>query len=324
MENNTRKPFLTFNAGVNEKGAAYAFHLEGNVARVPVFKEAENDKKGFCSFGIGVGRNPWLLLGDEAVKEQSKNTRCNEDKPFVEVIVFDPLAATLKDVIDKGSKVAVCGRPEKQSYTKDGETVEYVRLIADSIYPLSCKATAGGKPTANVTARQQVYTRKDNTEGVNNMALLLGGTIKETYAVRTYNERPVVSFDIELALPALKMLAIVDGSYQKNADYGKNKTVRCSVWGNRALNLGKVLLPGNTLAVTGVPTKNTYNGTDYVNMTVQEFSVLSWDGSNNAKNDAAPAATAEQATTKNAAPVDIPEEPANLLDEDFTTMDLPF
>lgn len=321
MEN--RKQFLAFNTGEDNKGR-YAFHVEGNVARTPVFKAGANGKKGFCSFGIGVGRNPWLLLGDEVAKEQAANTHCNEKAPFVEVIVFDPICKTLENAITKGSKVVVSGRPEKQSYEKNGETVEYVRLIADNIYPLSCKATTGGKPNNTVTHVQQVYTKKDNTKGENNVVTLLGGTIKSVGDVREYNGRPVVSFDVDLSIEAKKMQAIVDGSYQKDADYGNYKTVRCSVWGNRALNLGKILVPGNTVAITGIPSKNTYNGNDYVNLTVQEFSVLNWDGS--------AAANANGASTANTAPVDeepqtnavgVVEEPAMLMDDE-EDLDLPF
>ena len=301
-----KKQFLAFNVGTNDKGEAYVFHLEGNVARVPVYRKGENGKKSFMSFAIGIGRNPWLALGEEVAKEQAKNTHCNEDTPFIEVVVFSPRADQLNEKLAKGSKVVLSGKPEKVSYkNKNDETVETVRIIADNIYPLSCKATPGGEPVNTVTHTVQVYKKQDGTEKQNNMITLLGGTIKAVNAVKEYNGTPVISFNLETVVEAMKMVAIAEGTYQKDADYGANKIVRCSVWGNRALNLGKVLVPGATLAVTGIPSKNTYNGNEYANMTVQAFSVLNW-----ATAEEQAAANANNAT--NTAPSNEPMEIDNV------------
>lgn len=137
------------------------------------------------------------------------------------------------------------------------------------------------------------------------MVTLLGGKIKAVNAVKEYNGTPVISFNLETVVEAMKMVAIAEGTYQKDADYGANKIVRCSVWGNRALNLGKVLVPGATLAVTGIPSKNTYNGNEYANMTVQAFSVLNWA-------TAEEQAAANANNTTNAAPSNEPMEIDNV------------
>lgn len=314
----TKKQFLAFNVGRNDKGEAYAFHMEGNVARVPVYREGKDGKKSFLSFAIGVGRNPWFAFDDDnIVKEQAKNPNCNENTPFIEVVVFGNRAKELKDNLAKGSKIVLCGKPEKVEYTnKSNKPVETVKIIADGIYPLSCKATPGGEPNTTVTHTVQVYTKQDNTQKENNLVTLLGGKIKSVDAVKDYNGTPVISFNLETAVESLKMVAIAEGTYQKDADYGNNKIVRCSVWGNRALNLGKVLVPGATLAVTGIPSKNTYNGNEYVNMTVQAFSVLNW-----ATAEEQAAADANKAEAAHNEPMDIGNENigedfGSLLDDD--------
>lgn len=83
--NNDRKIFLAMNSGtsVNNKGekVPYAFHVEGYVARVNMFRAAEADKSALLSLSVGVGRNPWYLLGPDAVKEQATSTRTIRSLP---------------------------------------------------------------------------------------------------------------------------------------------------------------------------------------------------------------------------------------------------
>ena len=57
--------------------------------------------------------------------------------------------------------------------------------------------------------------------------------------------------------------------------------------------------------VTGIPSKNTYNGNEYANMTVQAFSVLNWA-------TAEEQAAANANNTTNAAPSNEPMEIDNV------------
>lgn len=310
MENSNKKGFLAMNAGVDVtptgKDTPYAFHVDGIVSTEPAYHEGKDGKKGLLILNVVVGRNPWQMLGEDEVKAQANNPNVNADRPFVSVCVFSPRAEELKDRLTKGSKVSFSGRVDKNVYTRqsDQTQIETVRVYADVIYPISCRATAGGTPTNTINHVTQKYTRRDGTEGTANMGTLVAGTVKSAGSVREVNGQSVVSFELELPVAALLCEAIINGTYQKGTDYGNYKVVSCSVWGPRAQHLSRVLTEGNTLLVTGTASQRDYNGQKYVNMTVRDITVMSW---NNAAASAAPAnVPASTAPAPNPAPANAP------------------
>lgn len=312
MEDNNRKVgFLAMDAGVettNGKDLHYAFHVDGIVSTEPVYHEGKDGKKGLLVLNVVVGRNPWQMLGENEVKAQENNTNVNADRPFVSVCVFSPRAEELKDRLTKGSKVSFSGRVDKNVYTRksDQVQVETVRVYADIIYPISCRATAGGTPTNTINHVTQKYTRRDGTEGTANMGTLIAGAVKSAGSVREVNGQSVVSFELELPVSALLCEAIINGTYQKGADYGNYKVVSCSVWGPRAQHLSRVLTVGNTLLVSGSASQREYNGQKYVNMTVRNITVMSWNNEATAPANAPAPSPAPTAPASNPAPANAP------------------
>ena len=274
MDNNTKTTFLTFSAGVNTQGEPMALHVEGNLARKPEYRQGTDGKKSFVSFSMGIGRNPYALLGDA-------EANAHPDEPtFVNVVVFSPEAEFVRDNLDKGSKVVVCGKVQKRTFTrKDGTAGEAVQIIASGIRALSCRQTAGSQPDDRVAHATVTYAKRDGTTGTSQMALLVTGTVKSAGQVREVANNKVRDFKLEMPIEATKLEAIVSGKFSKDADYGNYKQMSCTVWGPRAEHLDKVLTVGNTLAVSGEPTIREYNGNTYVNFRVRDISVMNWNNS---------------------------------------------
>lgn len=258
--------YLALNYGATSKGT-YAFHMEGIVGREPYFHSAGSGK-ATLSFSMAIGRNVWSLLGLEGKHPESN---------WINVVAFNRLAESLNGNILPGSKVVVCGRIEEESYTaKDGSTGSSVKVLADNIYPLACRVNTGGEPGTTITANTNNYTGKDGAPSSSRMVSLLAGTVKNTYPTKDIQGTPTVSFDLELAVSAEMMAAIGLGSYQVGAKYSAYRTVRCTVWGQRAMRIGNVIAVGNTLVITGIPSIREYNGKAYVNFNVREISVMQW------------------------------------------------
>lgn len=299
---NEKKGYLAFFAGESEPGKPYAYHLEATVTGEPEYYSAADGKPSRITFNAALGRNPWLLLGEEIAKSATPENvpYCNEAKPFVRVTAFDAVADNLKGKLTKGSKVVMCGVPQENSYEnkKTGETVANVQFVAHNVYPLACRASEGGNPRKFVTRMPKAYTVKNTGElKTANVATLVAGTIKDRSVVQTINGQKCLSFRLEIPVAATKLEAVVNGTYDKNTDYGTYALVNCSVWGDRAERVGNVLKPGNQIAVTGTVRTREYKGDTYVNLSVMFFSVMKWAegaataASNNAAE--APAQTSE-------------------------------
>lgn len=278
--NTDRKIFLAMNAGtsVNSKGekVPYAFHVEGYVARVNTFHAAEADKPALLSLSVGVVRNPWYLLGPDAMKEQENNPDVNENQAFVSIAIFGSNAERLQN-IQKGAKIVFSGRPEKNQYKKkSGEDVVGVRVAVDNIYQLASRAGTPDDLRPYVTRAKNWYESrgKENTQVLG----MLSGKVLSAESLRTTpTGREVISAKLELAIPALEAEARINGTYNKDAKYGSYKTATISVWGQRATHMDRVLVPGNKLVVTGsVSTSTGKDSRQYVNVSVRELSVLDW------------------------------------------------
>lgn len=107
---------------------------------------------------------------------------------------------------------------------------------------------------------------------------MLSGKVLSAESLRTTSTgREVISAKLELALPALEAEARINGTYNKDTNYGNYKTVNISVWGQKATHMDRVLVPGNKLVVTGSVSTSTGNDSrQYVNVSVRELSVLDW------------------------------------------------
>lgn len=298
---NERKGYLGFFAGESEPGKPYAYHVEANVSSEPEYFTASDDKKSRLKFNAALGRNPWLLLGAEVAKSATPENvpYCNTEKPFVSVTVFGVMADKLKDSLKKGGKIVMCGTPHENSYTnKNGEVVAGVNFVADSVYPLACRATAGGRPRQFVTFKEKSYADKATGElKSSKLATLVSGTVKSRGVVQTtQNGRKYLQFQLQLPIAAAELEARVNGAYNKDVDYGTSASLNCTVWGDQAERIGKVLAVGNVVVVTGDIRKREYNSKEYINFSLMTLSVMQWAEAEGAAN-AAPNNSAETAAS---------------------------
>ena len=86
MEN--KKTFMALNFGAN-----YVYHGEAFVADAPYYKPADGDKKAMLQIPVVIGRNPWLLLGEDVVNQEAGNPSVNEQRPFVRLNLFGSMAS---------------------------------------------------------------------------------------------------------------------------------------------------------------------------------------------------------------------------------------
>lgn len=326
MNNQEKKGFLSFTAGTNDKGERVALHVEGYVNKNRNFRPT-GEKKALLRLSVSIGRNPWMLLGDDAVTAQADNPNCNADKPFVTVFVSGKQAEELNETLPEKAKVVFSGKVQQDDYTgKDGNQSSSVTVFADNLLVLPCQALPeGSKPGTFVSTTTNTYTNHRGEAVTERMACLVTGTVKSVSPKSETNGRSVVNFDLELAVPAAKVHALCMGDYQKDKEYGKYNVVRCAVWGPRADHMGTVLVPGNVLAVTGPTRVNKYNGNEYINMTARSISVMHWataKGAAPANNAGAPAPAA--APNSGPAYPSGASEYSAIMDYDEDEDDLPF
>jgi len=325
--NNQKKIFLAFHSGIDNNGVCYAHHVEGFVTSSK-YNEATSDKKSVLRLGVRIGRNPWLLLGEKEVAAEANNQFVNAEKPFINVYLFGSRADELKDIPDK-SKVVFCGKATKSNFKKDdGTTGTSIRVAADNLFVLPTKNTPEnlwGKPDRQVSPIVNVYNGK-NGPVTERLVCLVSGTVKSVSPKTVVNGKSVVNFGLEVPVPAAKVHALCQGTYQKDADYGKYQVIRGAIWGPRADHMDKVLVPGNTLVVSGSTRANEYKDNTYIDMTCRALTVLSW-ATPAEESGSVPASTAPAAATPTpAAPT--AKEPS---DEDYDSLmydiedgDLPF
>lgn len=300
--NTTRRgAFLTCNAGKTATGTFYAFHVEGNVGREPFYKAAEGEKKSLMSFNMGIGRSAWTLVGKDNMP----------DNPWVSVSAFGDLADALHTAgLCQGAKVVVAGRLAEETYTRqDGTSGTNVRLYADNVYILSNRIHEGGEATNVVTRATRVYESRGETHQ-EALACLLGGKIVSVSQVTEVNGNASVSFDIEAKRPGQEIEALVKGTFKKDADYGTYKRIRCTVWGARAQRLGRVLVVGNEVIVTGAPFNREWNGKIFTNISVRDISVMKWVPASADAGNAGTAAPAQAPAAQNPAPATPAQAPA--------------
>lgn len=300
--NSTRRgAFLSCNAGKTANGTFYAFHMEGNVGREPFYKAAEGEKKSVMSFNMGIGRSAWTLVGKDNMPEN----------PWVSVTVFGEIADALHNAgLCQGAKVVVAGRVSEETYTRqDGTTGTNIRVNADNVYILSNRIHEGGTATNWVTRATRVYESRGETHQ-EALACLLAGKIVSVGQVNEVNGNPTVSFEIETTRPGQEIEALVKGTYKKGTDYGPYKRIRCTVWGARAQRLGRILVVGNEVVLTGSPFNREWNGKVFTNMSVRDISVMKWVPASADAGNAGTAAPAQAPAAQNPAPATPAQAPA--------------
>lgn len=326
MDDNQKKGFLTFAGGVDASGKCVAMHIEGMVVRKE-YRAAESDKKSIMRLSVLVGRNPWSLLGEAEVAAQASNPSVNEDKPFLHVILTGDYADMMEPKVHEKSKVLFCGGAKKREYTRKDKTPgASVTVYANSLLLIPTKANPQGSvPNTSMNVFDNVYETRDGKKVKERVASLVTGTVKSVTPVKQVNGKSVINFDFELAIPAAQLSAFVEGTYSKNSDYGKYKIVRVGVWGDRAEHMDNILVPGSALAVTGTVRTNSYNGSDYVNMTGRHLSVLKWGNQPEDENaQDVLSGVPGSPTTVPALVQDNDEEDFMALMDDFDDGDLPF
>ena len=323
MTTDNKTVFLALNSSINN-GEPYINHGEGFVVDKNFFT-GEGEKKSVLRMNVRISRNPWIIFGEAEVEAQTNNPGVNAEKPFITVTAFGQLAEDLNSVLVDKAKIVFTGKAVKNEFKrKDGSDGVSINVLANNAYMLACKAAPKGSEKAGSTIVHSVseYTQRNSGQTVKeDLVCLLAGTVKGSSKVAEYNGRSVVNFDFEVPIPAKKIHALGTGTYQKDADYGNYRVIRCAVWGPRATHLDSVLAPGNILVVTGSTKVNSYKDQDYVNMTLKELSVMSWvDAPKN--NQSAPApASAAPAPSGGPGYEDGFDEFAELLDDDA---ELPF
>ena len=319
MANQEKKGFLAFTAGTDKNGERVALHVEGYVNKNRSFRPS-GEKKALLRLSVSIGRNPWMLLGDDAVKAQENNQTCNADRPFITVFVSGKQAEELNETLPEKARVVFSGKVQQSDYTsKDGNPVSGVAVFADNLLVLPGQSVPdGSKPGTYISTHTNTYTNQRGEPVTERLACLVSGTVKSVSPKSEHGGRSVVNFDLELPVPAAKVHALCLGDYQKDKDYGNYRVVRCAVWGARADHMRTVLSPGNVLAVTGPTQVNKYNGNEYINMTARSISVMHW-------------ATAQGAAPAPAGNQSVPAQPGSGGADDYGVLmdydeddDLPF
>jgi single-strand DNA-binding protein len=98
----------------------------GNVGRDPEMRSTKNGKD-VCSFSIAV------------------NERKDGEPLWLQVSVFDKLAATCKQYLSKGKQVYIQGRLQVRKYEKDGAEKTAVEIVANTVTFLGGRDDGGGK-----------------------------------------------------------------------------------------------------------------------------------------------------------------------------------
>jgi single-strand DNA-binding protein len=112
--------------------------ITGNLTRDPELR-ATNGGLSICKLGI-------------AVNGRRKNSQTGEweDKPnFFRVTVFGGQADRCNEYLKKGRPVAIDGRLEWSQYERDGQKIESIDIIADTVQFLGSREDFGGGGNGN-------------------------------------------------------------------------------------------------------------------------------------------------------------------------------
>jgi single-strand DNA-binding protein len=134
----------------------------GRVVRDPELKFIPSSGLAVTKMTIAVDRD---LFGD---KKQQAISQGKPTADFIPVTIFGKMAESSAQFLAKGSQVAVKGRINTGSYTKDDGTKVYTTdILADKVEFLGSKADGQAKPSGNNFSDfpdEDVFTPVDDSE----------------------------------------------------------------------------------------------------------------------------------------------------------------
>lgn len=267
--NNTR-PFLTSCVGTTAKGVPYAIQLEGYIASAaPYFKEATDDKKAFLSFSIGLRGSAARLmaLADGTYEKGKEYGEKGEDglekDEFCDLHLYGTLAEKMSKVLVKGRRVVVSGPMKMEEYDrKDGSKGTRLVVNVDNIIDGGSRKN-GVDPTvaSNIAVVTTTFTGKDGVTRSTPMAATVSGTVIGAGELKNKNGTDYLQFGIRTGMSAEKIVALADGTYDKDKEYdGKKTIINATVFGKTAERLAKVIRDGAIVVVSGPAEANEYDG----------------------------------------------------------------
>lgn len=129
------------------------------------------------------------------------------------------------------------------------------------------------------TERRRFTTARVGQTAVGPFAFIVEGNLTHPGDIRKKGDKTYANNSIGIGMPAFRLLALADGTYDKDATYPETPFVDLVAFDEVAERLG-ALPKGARIAVAGKIAKHTYTGTDNavhesVQITVQDFAVLS-------------------------------------------------
>lgn len=223
----------------------YVFHCEGIVYTKSRFRPARGGCPAELTFRAAIGRNPWYMLGDDAVAEQAGNLRTNKERPFVRVVILGAEAERLQN-IQKGARIFFTGKPEK--IKRKGCII--VQVIADCVYQIASRMGAPDEIRREVSCAVNCFELRGETR-LMPLGTISGDVVATRPMQKTHSGQDVISAQMRIEMPALEANARINETYDWNADYGTRRIVTVSVIGKGAGYSAKRLIVGNKLIVTG-------------------------------------------------------------------------
>lgn len=261
--NNDRGHYKTHSVGKNAKGDPYAFQLEGYVSSAaPYFKAAADGKAAVLSASIGLPCTSECLLAlASGTYERGKEYGGTE---FAELKLFGKRAEDFSSVLNKGRRVVVSGRLEKDKYTrKDDTTAEKLVIMVDNIIDAgSFKNNIAPTLGTDIAVSTLSYTSKDSVTRTVPMACTVSGTVIGCRGLsKGGNDTTYLAFGVKTNMSAEKICDLANGTYDKNKAYDEKKTiVNAVVFGANAERLSKVIADGAIVVLSGPVAARPYNG----------------------------------------------------------------
>lgn len=278
MKNNNKfgeKPFTLGIVGKSEHGP-YATHVEGFVTADPHYVEAKEGKQAYTRTGIGISGNALRLLAMSDGTYSKENDY--PEMEFIQITVVGAKAKTFAEQVTKGSKIVVSGPLSKSEYTdKQNNARANVSILANTF---SVLASSKGSGSLNSFFNAVTMIRADDEGQVQKYSTVCGLTGKVTKVsslecAKTGTQ--YMRFQMSLAISADKVLALANGTYDKEAVYDKNRTLlTCTVFNKHAIGLSKILRPGMLVCCSGSVDSSEHDGVVYVNMRPIGVSVMQW------------------------------------------------
>lgn len=316
-----KKRFLPAELGLDAKGKAHAFHVEGYVGNPPFFKPEDGDKKAYLGFSIGISQEADRLYAlatgtYDSSKEYGGGT-------FIRVKAFGKIAEEFSKVAVKGLRVAVSGTVDKEKYQKkDGSGEgEQVVILANNIVVMGSK-TVEAILNDRISVATRVYAGKDGIEHSQPVAEGLCGTVKNNWGLKESNGKPYLSLSVKACLPAEKVYDLVTGQSTSKKEYENKYLMNVTLFGKQAQALANILRPDTEVVMTGPVSSREYNGDISYQILPRVISILKFAPQNGNAASTAPDGSAPAGSA--AAAMEAPAENAGFTAYEDDDGELPF